>query len=275
MTTTSPLTTTTTSAQAQATVNSGLSSIANNYQTFLSLLTTQLSNQDPLSPMDTSQFTQQLTQMTGVEQQLLSNQLLQQLVNQNNAADALPHFDKALAIDPNYVDAHVGRAEARRMLDQYDLSLPDCTSVIRINPEDPRGYNCRGLTRKSAKNYDAAIADFTQAIKLNPRFVAAYFDRANTYTDQKQYTEAIRDYTEGLRLRPRNPEYHLRRAKAYADLKQFDKAIEDYSDVIRAEPNNLRALRGRALAEDGIGDAAGAAADRKSANAAQKARKRG
>jgi flagellar basal-body rod modification protein FlgD len=63
-----------------ATINSSLASVADNYQTFLSLLTTQLKNQDPLSPLDTNQFTQQLTQMTGVEQQLLSNQLLQQLV---------------------------------------------------------------------------------------------------------------------------------------------------------------------------------------------------
>ena len=73
----------TTAAAATSTINSGLSGIANNYQTFLSLLTTQLKNQDPTSPLDTNQFTQQLTQMTGVEQQLLSNQLLQQLVNQN------------------------------------------------------------------------------------------------------------------------------------------------------------------------------------------------
>jgi len=74
---------TTTNAAAAATINSGLGQIAENYTTFLSLLTTQLQNQDPTSPLDTNQFTQQLTQMTGVQQQLLSNQLLQQLVNQN------------------------------------------------------------------------------------------------------------------------------------------------------------------------------------------------
>jgi flagellar basal-body rod modification protein FlgD len=74
---------TTNNAQTAATINSGLGQIASNYNTFLSLLTTQLKNQDPTSPLDTSQFTQQLTQMTGVQQQLLSNQLLQQLVNQS------------------------------------------------------------------------------------------------------------------------------------------------------------------------------------------------
>ena len=80
----------TTSSNSSNNINSGLSSLADNYQTFLTLLTTQLQNQDPLSPMDTDQFTSQLTQMTGVEQQLLSNQLLQQLVsaNQGNGLQA-------------------------------------------------------------------------------------------------------------------------------------------------------------------------------------------
>lgn len=62
-------------------INNGLASLAGNFQSFLTLLTTQLQNQDPLNPTDTNQFTQQITQMTGVEQQLISNQLLQQLVS--------------------------------------------------------------------------------------------------------------------------------------------------------------------------------------------------
>ncbi|HEX4199565.1 MAG TPA: flagellar hook capping FlgD N-terminal domain-containing protein [Caulobacteraceae bacterium] len=81
MTVSAPTTATTGATNTAA--NNGLAQLADNYQTFLSLLTTQLKNQDPLSPLDTNQFTQQLTQMTGVEQQLLSNQLLQQLVTQS------------------------------------------------------------------------------------------------------------------------------------------------------------------------------------------------
>src|SRR5580698_752771 len=72
---------TSSTAATQLSLNSGLAGLASNFQGFLTLLTTQLKNQDPTSPLDTSQFTQQITQMTGVEQQLLSNQLLQQLVS--------------------------------------------------------------------------------------------------------------------------------------------------------------------------------------------------
>ena len=58
----------------------GRARLAENFDTFLSLLTTQLKNQDPLSPLDSNQFTQQIVQMTGVEQQLATNDLLKKLV---------------------------------------------------------------------------------------------------------------------------------------------------------------------------------------------------
>jgi flagellar basal-body rod modification protein FlgD len=61
-------------------INNSRTSLANNEQTFLKLLTTQLKNQDPLAPTDTTQMTSQITQMTGVEQQLVTNDLLAALV---------------------------------------------------------------------------------------------------------------------------------------------------------------------------------------------------
>lgn len=54
--------------------------LADNFQSFLLLLTTQLQNQNPLDPLDTNQFTQQLVQFAQVEQQLKSNDQLAALV---------------------------------------------------------------------------------------------------------------------------------------------------------------------------------------------------
>ena len=70
----------TTTATAGVKTDAARTSMATNFDTFLTLLTAQLKNQDPLSPMDSSQFTQQLTQMTGVQQQLLTNDLLTSLL---------------------------------------------------------------------------------------------------------------------------------------------------------------------------------------------------
>ena len=71
----------TTTNNATNRINSGTAMLASNFETFLSLLTSQLKNQDPLSPVDSNQFTAQLTQMAGVEQQLLTNELLKSLVS--------------------------------------------------------------------------------------------------------------------------------------------------------------------------------------------------
>jgi flagellar basal-body rod modification protein FlgD len=65
-----------TSATADATLDKSRATIAQNFDSFLSLLTTQLKNQSPLEPLDANQFTQQLVQFASVEQQLKTNDLL-------------------------------------------------------------------------------------------------------------------------------------------------------------------------------------------------------
>jgi flagellar basal-body rod modification protein FlgD len=87
---TSPITSTTNSASAASTVSNAMNNteIASNFTTFLQLLTTQLQNQDPLSPMDTNQFTQQLVEFASVEQQMKSNDSLTTLVSLEQAAQS-------------------------------------------------------------------------------------------------------------------------------------------------------------------------------------------
>jgi flagellar basal-body rod modification protein FlgD len=138
MTTTSPLTATTpTSANASTSsaVNNGLAQVADNYQTFLSLLTTQLQNQDPLSPLDTNQFTQQLTQMTGVEQQLLSNQLLQQLVNQNQGGG----ISSAVGLIGTSVTANGSTATLQNGSATWQFSTASAPSSMTASVSDSSG----------------------------------------------------------------------------------------------------------------------------------------
>jgi flagellar basal-body rod modification protein FlgD len=77
-----------TASSAGAATGTTSTGLANNFQTFLTLLTTQLQNQNPLDPLDTNQFTQQLVQFAGVEQQLRSNDQLASLVKLQTSAQA-------------------------------------------------------------------------------------------------------------------------------------------------------------------------------------------
>jgi flagellar basal-body rod modification protein FlgD len=76
--------------------------LAGNFQTFLTLLTTQLQNQNPLDPLDTNQFTQQLVQFASVEQQLKTNDQLTTLVSLQQTAQstqALTFVGKTAVVD--------------------------------------------------------------------------------------------------------------------------------------------------------------------------------
>src|SRR5713226_7678431 len=76
--------------------------LAGNFQTFLTLLTTQLKNQNPLDPLDTNQFTQQLVMFAQVEQQLKQNDQLATLVSLEKnaqATTALAYVGQTVAVN--------------------------------------------------------------------------------------------------------------------------------------------------------------------------------
>src|SRR5580692_10505724 len=91
MTTTTPTSSATTNPTTTAAAATTASSqqLAGNFDTFLTLLTTQLQNQDPLSPMDTSQFTEQLVSFAGVEQQINMNTNLTTLISMQQSSESL------------------------------------------------------------------------------------------------------------------------------------------------------------------------------------------
>src|SRR5271163_1212351 len=71
----------TSASSASSTASSNpLNKLSSDFNDFLQLLTTQLQNQDPLSPMDSTQFTAQLVAFTGVEQQIGTNSKLDTLI---------------------------------------------------------------------------------------------------------------------------------------------------------------------------------------------------
>src|SRR5271168_3379612 len=85
MTTTTPVSSTPAAATGTSSTPDAMSQLSGNFDTFLTLLTTQLQNQDPLSPMDSTQFTQQLVEYSQVEQQINTNTNLTNLISLQQA----------------------------------------------------------------------------------------------------------------------------------------------------------------------------------------------
>src|SRR5215475_2122963 len=78
-------TATTAASATNGSSNDAMAQLSGNFDTFLQLLTAQLKNQDPTSPMDSNQFTQQLVEYSQVEQQINTNTNLQTLISQGTS----------------------------------------------------------------------------------------------------------------------------------------------------------------------------------------------
>ena len=99
-------------ATTSSKIDASRSRLADSEETFMKLLTTQLKNQDPTSPVDSNAFTAQLVQMSGVEQQLLTNQLLTSLVGQNEGgmASGVSYIGKTITASWAATELQEGKA---------------------------------------------------------------------------------------------------------------------------------------------------------------------
>ncbi|MDV7144775.1 flagellar hook capping FlgD N-terminal domain-containing protein [Tropicimonas sp. TH_r6] len=81
---------TSTAASLTSAANTTVSSstaISSDFETWMSLLTAQLQNQDPFDPVDSTEYTAQLAQFSSVEQQVLTNDLLGDLISVSTSSD--------------------------------------------------------------------------------------------------------------------------------------------------------------------------------------------
>lgn len=111
-----------------------LSGLADQFDTFLTLLTTQLQNQDPLEPMDSHEFTNQLVLFTQAEQDIKQNENLEELISANSqavTASAVNYIGTTVEVDGNQGN-HLGSG----FRGSIDFDTPPAAVDIKIQAED-------------------------------------------------------------------------------------------------------------------------------------------
>lgn len=156
---TSISTTTTTASKA----TSNRASIAQNFDQFLMLLTAQLKNQNPMDPLDTNQFTQQLVSFASVEQQIKSNESLNSLMtsmNANNAMGALSFVGKSVTASGTTTQLKSGSAVWQIGSDRAGIA------TVKVKDANGAVINTYPLSITGGKQdftWDGKMADGTPA----------------------------------------------------------------------------------------------------------------
>lgn len=104
------------------------------FDTFLKMLTTQIQNQDPLSPLNADDFSNQLATFSLVEQQTLTNQNLEQLLKQQ---EVLALLDHATLVGRSVV--HTGGFQFTGDPVNLEVDVPSAEGQMLINIQDAEG----------------------------------------------------------------------------------------------------------------------------------------
>lgn len=90
--------------------------------------------------------------------------------NFDNFDKALQHFNIAIQLYPEYIEALIARVGMNIYFKNLTQAIADCDKVISIDPKHAIAYNRRGLVYMIQNTYGLAREDFAQAIKLDPTF---------------------------------------------------------------------------------------------------------
>jgi len=159
----------TTTSQANKDQNiAALGSLAENYETFLTLLTAQLRNQDPLQPQDSSEFTKQLVSFSQVEQQIQTNRKLDSLngtVKQGQASSALQFIGREVDLDNSRLPISAGGTTIGYVVDG-DVS----NITMKVFDNEGNLLTARALPAKQGQNRFTWDGEDQQGNPLAPGF---------------------------------------------------------------------------------------------------------
>jgi len=173
------------SNNAAASASSAGTKLASNFETFLTLLTTQLKNQDPTAPMDSNQFTQQLVQFSQVEQQIETNTNLASLLAQGQAqtaAYATSYLGKVVSVTNGMASLEEGEANWNYTLEaaagETGLTITDMQGKVVFTGTGAKTAGTHDFTWDGKDNNGNALPD--GAYKLTVTAASADGTKVNT-----------------------------------------------------------------------------------------------
>jgi len=98
--------------------------------------------------------------------------------------------------------AHLGRGDVYRDANQLDRAMADYAAVIKLAPNDARGWRNRGMIRLFKGDNKGGLADYDKALEYDPSEVFSWNNRGHAKMRLGDKKGAIADFRKALELRP-------------------------------------------------------------------------
>ncbi len=162
--------------------------------------------------------------------------------------EAITYYSDLLATQPNNIIAYTKRAHAYLELYEFEKSIADYSTVIKLNREIDEAWFGRGLAYGRNRQFILAIQDLSEYIRRNPDSSEAYTKRGVRYIWMGKLKHAKKDLIRAIELDAGNAEANDDVGVLYAQEKQYLKAIKHFQASINSDPAYQKAYHNLALA---------------------------
>jgi tetratricopeptide (TPR) repeat protein len=191
--------------------------------------------------------------------------------------DALPHFDRAIALEPEFATAYLYRANYSPSTQEIFSSLKKATALsdkcsegerlqilayeagvnantekqkeyyqklLALYPKDERVLWNLGRFYYGQQDISTAIEQYKKAIEIAPEFSPAYNNLGYAYRDVEDYSEAENAFKKYIELLPDNPNPYDSYAELLLKIGRFDESIANYQKAIAVDPHFVNSYAG-------------------------------
>ena len=125
-------------------------------------------------------------------------------------------------------------------------ALPHIEDSLRVNPRNPDAHNNRGIALAKLGRFDDALAAYAEALRLKPNFAEVFNNQANALRETGRLEDSLESSDQAIRLRPDYFEGFSGRARTLVLLNRLEEAADAFDRALAANPSDfdLRLNRG-------------------------------
>jgi tetratricopeptide (TPR) repeat protein len=179
---------------------------------------------------------------------IAQNNLGSALAQRGQVDGAMAHYQRALEIKPDSVEAHVNLGNALAGRGRVDEAVAHYLKALEINPGFESAHYNLGLALAGRGQLDEAIVHFRKALRIRPDFELAHNNLGLALAHRGQVEEAMAHYRTALQIRPDFEMAHCNLGLALAGRGQLDEAMAHFRKALETRPDYLEAHYGLGLA---------------------------
>jgi len=137
---------------------------------------------------------------------------------------SIEYYDKSLKINSNNLNALINKSYALIKINKFTEALEICEKITRIKPDLENNIVNKGIIFTYLNKFDDAITQYDNCIKINPNNLYAISNKAYVLNLLKKYGEAIQLCDQAIKLNPYFPLAWRNKGEAYFRLNKIEEA---------------------------------------------------